>query len=1152
VKDTTEAPVAPRLHFRLAPEPAHLSRARERIRDYLQQFCADQRAIDDVVLCCEEAATNAIRYSASNDPMEIDLSFDGSTLSATVRDHGQGFEISTFDPTHLPDPELDHGRGLFLIAQLTDELRLSCGEGLTVRMVKREVARRMTALPEGARPFDPQAQSEYWTERRYSLLDDMHEAFASIDWQYRVTYANAAALEFFRAQLSEVVGRSLWELIPAVADRPVGQAIQRAMELGRSATEEYPAVTSGRWVEVRVYPTSSGVSIYLRDIEERKRRELERDELFVALGESERRVRHTLQSLLDPEGELADLELGDLIDTEVLQRIMDDFYALAQIPMSVVDRQGEILVGVGWQEICTRFHRVHPEAQQHCLESDLQLSVDLAPGEYRLYRCKNNMWDIATPIVVGGEKLGGIYSGQFFFEDETIDRKLFRSQAQAYGFDEEEYLAALDCVPRLSREAVERGMAFLLKLADTLSQLAFSNIKLARSLAERDRLTSSLQSAQKMARLGSWELDLTRNELTWSDEVFRIFGLEPQEFGATYEAFLERVHEDDREAVDDAYASSVREGRDLYTIEHRVVRKDSGEIRTVLERCQHMRDEAGQIVRSIGMVHDITESKQAEQALRQSEERFRALFEHSPDAVFLTRPDGSVEMANPAACRMYGYTEDEFRILGREGIMDTSDPQLHAALAEREAEGLVRGVELTGIRRGGERFPVEIDSVILAGEPSRSFVLHRDISERRLSEEKLARAQRRAELLAETAAALLASSDPQGQVEELCGVVMDELDCQAFFSFLTDEQAERLHLNAYAGIPKDEALQIEWLDYGVAVCGCAARDALRIVAEDIPNNPSELTDLVASYGITAYAAHPLLGEDRVLGTLSFGTRTHTHFSADDLDLMKAVADQVAIGLQRQQAERENVRLFEEQRDIAVTLQENFRHALPQVSGWEFGVAAESAGETALIGGDFHDVFVLSDDHLAVLIGDVEGKGIQAAGLTETVRSATRALALSATLPRFVLDWLNKLLLSQTTQSVTALFITLDCRSGTFVLASAGHPRPLQLHADGSIEPVTLLPGPPLGAFEESQYNALIGHLESGESLVLYTDGVTDVRRDGHFFGEDGVSAALRGRVGQAAPEIAEQLIAEVRDYADELRDDAQVLVIKWLPDSVES
>jgi len=149
-------------------------------------------------------------------------------------------------------------------------------------------------------------------------------------------------------------------------------------------------------------------------------------------------------------------------------------------------------------------------------------------------------------------------------------------------------------------------------------------------ITERKRAEDALREseqrlarAQEIAHLGSWELDLVKNRLTWSDEVYRIFGLQPQEFEATYEAFLERVHPDDRAAVDSAYSGSVRDGKDSYDIEHRVVRKDSGEVRWVYEKCQHFRDKAGVIIRSVGMVHDITERKQAEEELSKLTEELK-------------------------------------------------------------------------------------------------------------------------------------------------------------------------------------------------------------------------------------------------------------------------------------------------------------------------------------------------------------------------------------------------------------------------------------------------------------------------------------------------------------------------------------------------
>lgn len=184
------------------------------------------------------------------------------------------------------------------------------------------------------------------------------------------------------------------------------------------------------------------------------------------------------------------------------------------------------------------------------------------------------------------------------------------------------------------------------------------------------------------------------------------------------------------------------------------------------------------------------------------------------------------------------------------------------------------------------------------------------------ADEVVQRSLRRFELLARTAEELLHAPEPQKVVESLCRQVMEHLDCHAFFNFLVDEAAGRLRLNACAGIPDEEARRIEWLDYGAAVCGCAARDGCRIVAEHIPDRPDPRTDLVKSYGIRAYACHPLLGPGgRILGTLSFGTRGRETFCEDDLSLMKAVTDQVATAMVRMQGEqalragREQLRLI---------------------------------------------------------------------------------------------------------------------------------------------------------------------------------------------------------------------------------------------------
>lgn len=165
-------------------------------------------------------------------------------------------------------------------------------------------------------------------------------------------------------------------------------------------------------------------------------------------------------------------------------------------------------------------------------------------------------------------------------------------------------------------------------------------------------------------------------------------------------------------------------------------------------------------------------------------------------------------------------------------------------------------------------------------------------------------AERRMRLLADTASELLRSDAPQVVVNSLCARVMEHLDCHAFFNFLVDEAAGRLRLNAFAGISREQAQEIEWLEFGEAICGCAARDRCRLVAENIMETPDPRTELVKGYGIQAYACHPLMAQERLLGTLSFGTRARPCFTEDELSLMKAVADMVAIAMQRKRTKDE--------------------------------------------------------------------------------------------------------------------------------------------------------------------------------------------------------------------------------------------------------
>jgi signal transduction histidine kinase/CheY-like chemotaxis protein/PAS domain-containing protein len=191
---------------------------------------------------------------------------------------------------------------------------------------------------------------------------------------------------------------------------------------------------------------------------------------------------------------------------------------------------------------------------------------------------------------------------------------------------------------------------------------------------------------------------------------------------------------------------------------------------------------------------------------------------------------------------------------------------------------------------------------IVAYSPSKGefATIFEDISDRKQSEAALRKREERFKLLSDTASRLLATEDPGSIVNELCRAVMEHLDCQAFFNFMVDDSTNRLRLNAYAGISEQEASTIIGLDYGVAVCGCVARDRQRVIAEDILDSADLNTERVRSYGIQAYCCHPLMVQDRLIGTLSFGTRTRPRFSSEEVALMQTVAHQVALVMQRVQ------------------------------------------------------------------------------------------------------------------------------------------------------------------------------------------------------------------------------------------------------------
>jgi PAS domain S-box-containing protein len=167
------------------------------------------------------------------------------------------------------------------------------------------------------------------------------------------------------------------------------------------------------------------------------------------------------------------VRLAELLDLELLRKLAESNYRASGMPIGIVDAvDGSLLVGFGWAEICTLFHRSNPVTLERCRESDEHIKRNLGTSAPCEYTCRNGLRDIGIPIRAGGEHLATLFLGQFFYQGEAPDRAFFVEQARQVGFDEAAYLAALDRVPVFDRATVANTLAYDSALATFISDLA--------------------------------------------------------------------------------------------------------------------------------------------------------------------------------------------------------------------------------------------------------------------------------------------------------------------------------------------------------------------------------------------------------------------------------------------------------------------------------------------------------------------------------------------------------------------------------------------------------------------------------------------------------------------------------------------------------
>jgi phosphoserine phosphatase RsbU/P len=262
----------------------------------------------------------------------------------------------------------------------------------------------------------------------------------------------------------------------------------------------------------------------------------------------------------------------------------------------------------------------------------------------------------------------------------------------------------------------------------------------------------------------------------------------------------------------------------------------------------------------------------------------------------------------------------------------------------------------------------------------------------------------------------------------------------------------------------------------------------------------------------------------------------TGFTQSDLDLLTSIAVQAALVLQNARLHQESLKQQRLQQDLqlAEQIQKSFLpQQLPAVPGLEFVAEYRPAYS---VGGDFYDVFWLDQTRLGVFVGDVSGKGVSAALLMARISSDLRVAALAEPDPAAAVRRVNRTVLERRQHDifVTGIYLTLDIQTREIVLANAGHIPPYVRRAgEGVLERVDHLAGPPIGAFEESEYEAVALTLSLGDSIVLTTDGVLEATSPrGEQFGFERMEVAI-GHGSSRPHDVVTRLLHDVQHHVGE-------------------
>ncbi len=476
---------------------------------------------------------------------------------------------------------------------------------------------------------------------------------------------------------------------------------------------------------------------------------------------------------------------------------------------------------------------------------------------------------------------------------------------------------------------------------------------LAQDLTERKQAEEALRSSerslaesQRLAHVGSWELNLMNNVLTWSDEIFRIFEIDPQKFGTTYEAFLNTVHPDDREAVNFAYANSLKT-KTPYAIDHRLLFAD-GRIKYVHEQCETLYD-GDTPIRSIGTVQDITERKLAEEELQQLTLRNEMILNSAGEGIYGTDINGDIVFMNRAAQDMLGYTMAD--VIGKNSHQlfhhtradgkpyPTEACPLRKSLAHGES---YRGIDEVFWTRDGRMFPVEHINTPLVNQGTvvGAVVVFRDITERKQNEEALHRLNRELRAISDCNQVLVRAEDEQTLLNDICRIICDEAGYRmAWVGYTEHDEAKTVRPVAWAGAEDGylATVNVTWADTerGWGPTGTAVRTEASAYIQDFTTDPKAVPwreDAVLR-GYRSSIALPLKDENvHTFGALCIYSTEPNVFTPDEIQLLEELASDLAFGVTTLRVRAERKQAEEALRDSERRLTEAQRIA--HIGYWE--------------------------------------------------------------------------------------------------------------------------------------------------------------------------------------------------------------------------